>query len=737
MARRKRVREDEDDPDREIIQEAKDRFKKCSDWEQEFVELYVQDTKFNYGDSDNNWQWPDTTRTEREKNRRPTLTINETARHVALISNDARQNKASISIKPTGEEASFESAQIYEGVIRDIDYKSHAQDIYDDAFDSQIIGGIGYWRVNQVYPDNDSFDQELRIEPVRNHLAVKLDCDIKQKSGLDALYGFIFDDIPKKEFEKLYPDIDIELVSQNTGITQGDDWVREDYIRIAEYYRIVENADELYWVEDPTSGEQTTFLASTAPKGWEDQLVDGHYKKRKVIRRQLEWYKIAGSRIIDRRTDLKGQYVPIVRCVGIETQVDGKLVRKGFVRDLKDVQRGLNYNISAEVESAAMATKTKWIGAVEAFEGNEVAWNNMNLNNAPYLTFKYMNADGEPLPPQALPQRIDPAASTPAYLQGMQLFSQKLETISGQFAAQQGKPSNEKSGKAIQERQRQSDIATYLFVNNQAIAIRTTGVIILDLFRHIYDTKRVLQILNKDGTQSKIILDPQAAQAYQDEMVEDVKRVLFNPNVGKYEVQADVGPSYGTQRQEAYNAFVQIVSGAPDLIGKIGDLMFRAADFPMANDIAERLRRDIEANAPYLIKDGAPSPALVQAQQALQQAQGQVADLIQKLAEKNLELKDKGEEHRIWDYEAQSKRLTAETNSIVDMKKMQIELGELMQTILQTLSQMQSSGQGGDNGAPVPDVPPLSDMQVNEPVEDNGNSAIGSTTDAQQEGALQ
>ena len=688
MARRKRQREEDEDPDKAIIQEAKDRFKKCHDWELNFEQLYIADMKFNYGDSDNNWQWPDDTRQNREKNRRPTMTINETQRHVALIANDARQNKASISIKPTGEEASFESAQVYEGVIRDIEYKSRAQDTYDDAFDSQIIGGIGYWRVNSLYPEPDSFDQELRIEPVRNHLAVKLDCDIKQKSGLDALYGFIFDDIPKKEFEKLYPDVPVEMVSQNTGLTDADDWVRQDYIRVAEYYRIVENADELYWVETPDGSKQTTFYASEAPKGWRDQLVDGHYKSRKVIKRQLEWYKIAGAKIIDRRTDLKGQYVPIVRCVGIETQVEGKLVRKGFVRDLKDVQRGLNYNISAEVESAAMATKTKWIGAAAAFEGNEVAWNNMNLNNAAYITFKHIDGEGEPLLPNALPQRIDPAQGTPAYLQAVQIFSEKLKAISGQYEAQQGAPSNERSGKAIQERQRQSDVGTYLFTNNQAIAIRTTGTIILDLFRHIYDTKRVLQILGKDGTQSIVTLDPEAEQAYQKQVEGSVERVLFNPNVGKYEVQADVGPSYGTQRQEAYNAFVQIISSAPEMVGKIGDLMFRSADFPLADKIAERLRRDIEANAPYLLKDGQPSPAMVQMETALKQAQGQVGELIQKLAEKNMELKDRERENDIRQHEADSKRLTAETNSIVDLKNSQVEMQKLLNAINDTLSQM-------------------------------------------------
>src|SRR6185437_9630767 len=155
-------------PDEKIVQEAKDRFKRCQDWESDFRRLYLMDVKFANADSDNGWQWPDDLRADREVNKRPALTLNKVQRLVAMITNDARQNKPSITIKPTGNESSYKSAQVYEGLVRDIEYKSAAQNIYDDCTDSQVEGGIAYFRVNQVYTDDESFDQELRIEPVRD-----------------------------------------------------------------------------------------------------------------------------------------------------------------------------------------------------------------------------------------------------------------------------------------------------------------------------------------------------------------------------------------------------------------------------------------------------------------------------------------------------------------------------------------------------------------------------------------
>lgn len=705
MARRHRSRIVADDSeDNDILEEAKDRFQRCLDWESTFRTLYVMDVKFANGDSDNGWQWPDDLRKDREVNKRPALTINKTARHVAMITNDARQNKPSVSIKPTGNESSFTSAQIYEGLVRDIEYKSAAQDIYDDATDSQVEGGIGWWRVSQIYTDDDSFDQELRIEPVRNHLNVFLDPDIKKKDGSDSRFGFVFDDLPKEEFEKLYPDIDMATIGQVTGLAENeiDNWIKEDSIRVAEYYRILEENDELYWVEG-ANGDQTTFKRSEAPKGFEKELVEGKFKKRKIVNKRLEWYKIAGNKIIDRRK-LKGRYVPLVRVVGVERVIEGKLERKGFVRALKDPQRMYNYNTSAAIEFGALQSKSPYLGAAAAFEGNEVAWANANRQNAAYLTFRHIDNEGNPLPPEALPRRQDPPVAAPVFLEGMKIAAAEMEMVTGQYPAQMGQPSNEKSGKAIQERQRQADTATYLFVNNLAMAIRYTGKIIIDLVPHIYDTKRVIQILGRDGTQSKVTVDPGLEQAVLQKQEGEVINVLFNPNVGKYEVESDVGPAYATQRQEAYNAFVQIVTGAPALIDEIGDLMFRSADFPLADKIAERLRRKIQAQAPYLLEDGGTTPQLAQMQQALQAAQGQVGELIQKLAEKNIELKNREEEYAIRRNEADTRRLTAESTAMVDMAKIGRELKELQVTILQTLNDMRGDDMGRSDGTPDADA---------------------------------
>jgi hypothetical protein len=683
---------DENDPDAEdkkILQEAKDNFKRWQDWETDFRSRYINDIKFANADSDNGWQWPQDLRADREANKRPALTINKTARLVAMITNDASENKPAITIKPTGNDSSYKSAQVYEGLVRDIEYKSAAQVIYDDCTVSQVEGGIAYFRIEQVYTEDVSFDQELRITPVRDHLGVFLDCDIKQKDGSDALWGGVFDDMPREEFEKLNPDIDMQDIGNVTVFheDEGETWLKEDSIRIAEYYRIIQANDELYWVEDD-KGVESTFKASDAPKGFRNTLINGKYKKRKIVTRNLEWYKIAGNKIIDRRK-LKGKYIPLIRVVGIERIIDGKLERKGYVRAIKDAQRMYNFNASQEVEGVSLQTKTPWVGPAAAFEGNEVAWNNANTSNAAYLTYKHLDPDGNPLP---APQRLEPPKSIDGFIQGMQLADNQMAMVGGREEAGLGREGQEKSGLAIQQRQRMGDKANAIWLTNLAIALCYAGRIIIDLVPHIYDTKRVVQIMGKDGTQSKVTIDPTADDPYQETKEADVVQVLFNPAVGKYEVQSAPGPAYATQRQEAWNAFVQIVTGAPALIDEIGDLMFRSADFPLADKIAERLRRKIQANAPYLLEDGGTTPQMTAMQAQLKDAQGQVGELIQKLAEKNLELKDKGEQKSIDRFEADTKRFSAEADAVDKLQSSQAELHKLMVTISQTLHDMR-----GDN----------------------------------------
>lgn len=701
MARRPRDSDDEAlrsvSPDKRILDEAKERFKRAQDWEGDFRKLYTEDVKFANADGDNRWQWSDTITKDRDLANKPCLTINKTKPIVVSLSNESRQNQPSARIKPVGERVSFKAAQVWEGIIRHIEYISNAQSHYSKAKESQLEGGIGYWKIAHDYVDDESFDQELRIAPLEAP-NVYLDCDIKTVDGSDAMWGFVFEEFASKEFLKQNPGVSLPP-ARSPGLDDKDDWIRGDSVRVAEYYRIVLKEDELLYIEDD-GGETWTGLRSDMPEKWRKDIeayragkIGKDFKSRTVSTRQLQWFKIGGNEIIDRRDGsddkheiLKGKYIPIVRLPGRERRIEGKLYRAGLVRALKDAQRMYNYNTSGEVEVVALQTKSPWIVAAAAVEGNDTAWKNANTQNAAYLTFKHKDDDGTQLPE---PKRLDPPQPAQGFLEGLKIAASELEMISGVHQPQEQNQTTERSPAAIYQRQRKGDVVNYDFTDSEMQAIRHTAVILIDLAPHIYDTERVVKIKADDGSISEVNISPDMDEAHQEQKPSkagEAIKVLFNPKIGKYAVQADVGPAYATQRQEAWDAFLQIVTNSPALVAKIGDLGFLAADFPMADKIAERLRRDIENTMPWLLEDSQVGPIVKNLQSELSNSQQQVAELLEKLADARLKMKGHEERHGIEVYEAQSKRLAAEGNAVADFVKLGDVIPELKFLIRQTIA---------------------------------------------------
>ena len=200
-----------------------------------------------------------------------------------------------------------------------------------------------------------------------------------------------------------------------------------------------------------------------------------------------------------------------------------------------------------------------------------------------------------------------------------------------------------------------SSTATYHFVDNLAIAIRHIGKIILDLFPHIYDTQRLMQILAEDGQPMNVAIDPQAKQAYQQHILEDQQMTIhvLNPNVGKYEVQADIGPNYATQREEAFEAFKLVLTQSPQLASVLGDILFQAADFPHADEAAERLRRMVP---PHALGEG-PSATEQALMQQVQNMQNLLSKSLEEQTTLRIKLRGKEEKNEVAIFDALTKRL--------------------------------------------------------------------------------
>lgn len=618
-------------PDDTIVNEAKRRFGRCSDFESDSRITYIEDIKFANADSDNLFQWSQTITSARGLgtiDERPCLTINKCRQHNLQIINDAKQNKPSVKVKPVGNGATYDSAQVYSAVCEHIEYISNAQQAYDTATQFQVEGGIGWWRVVTDYAGDDSFDQEIFIRRVKDPLTIYMDPDIREKDGSDAKFAFVFDDMTREDFNAAYPKYKDMATKSPLGVT--DDWVAEDKIRVAEYYRVVEETDHLVAYIDPISQTRVIERKSKLIKSMMDHVIDDEETKmREIVDRKVEWFLIVGDKIAE-RNEWPGKYIPLVRILGEETIIEGKLDRKGHTRAMKDPQRMYNYWTSAAVEQVALQNKIPYVAAVGAIEGLETYWETANTANHSVLPYNHMNDAGQEQP---MPQRAAPPNMSQAYIEGMKISSDEIREVTGQYQAELGMEGNEKSGVAIQQRQRQGDNATYHYIDNLAIGIKFTGKILIDLIPKVYDTVRVMKIMTLEGKENTVTIDPNAQAPYSEKAVsKDSIESIFNPNVGKYDVEAEVGPDNGTQRQETFKALTAVFSADKDLMKIAGDIYFRNADFAGADELSERMKRAV----PPAILGEAPSPALLEAQQKLQEM-GKELQAMQDLLRKQSE----------------------------------------------------------------------------------------------------
>jgi hypothetical protein len=655
-----------------IVLEARRRFDRVAEWESIWRQRAIEDIRFTYGDSDNGYQWPNEIRNARDTTARPCLTMNLINRHNKMISNQARQNKSTVKYIGMGNGATQDMANCYRDIHRHIEYRSQAQSAYTVARDFAVACGLGWWRIGTDYEASDgieAFNQELVVLPVGDPLSIYMDPDIKQKSGSDAMWAFVFDDLAEEEFEEAYPGIAkkrLAVGTQPLGLgTISGDWITKHKIRVCEYFRRVAVEGEL--VSFVHLGQRHAVRRDKLSKLIEDAsrrnalLADPQTRIREVVDYDVEWYLIAGEERID-ETKWVGSHIPLCRVVGEETTIEGVLDRRGHTRWMKDAQRMLNYNYSAQVEFAALQSKAPWVVAVKAIEEFETIWNTANVQNPAVLPFNHVDPEGDPSVPIPPPIRPEPPSPAPAYADGISQALNMLMFTSGQFQNEMGMMGNERTGAAINARQRQSATANFHFQDNYEDALIYEGKIFLECIPLLYDTRRVKQIIADDGIEYELEIDPSLRQGYLEHQARDGKiiRRSLNPLVGRFDVAASVGPAFGSKREEALESLTTIITQAPGLTALLGDILFKNMDFEGAEEAAMRLRRMVP---PQALGQG-PTPN----EQMLTQQLGVLSQALQKSMEKQakdqVKLVGKDQLRDIEAYDAVTKRITAEQKLI-------------------------------------------------------------------------
>jgi len=497
------------------------------------------------------------------------VVVNELPQFIHQVCNDIRQNTPSIKAIPDYD-ADEETAEIYGELIRAIEYKSCADEVYDTAAEYQVTSSIGFIRVDHDYCDEEGDHQELFVKRVTDPFAIFIDPASIECDGRDMMGAVILEEISKKDFKLLYPD------KNAVCFMEAKDSDKKKIITIAEIYI----------------------------KEWIDAR-----RKKAIVKR----YKFSGEELLD-ETIFPSKYIPIVPVYGSETWIDGKRYLQSLIRQAREPQRRLNHWLSKESQILSMAPVAPVMAQVGTLVNDRGQWQ----NPASEMVLEYNAADIDGNPANK-PERLAPPPIPTGIINAAQEAKEGIKESMGLYNASIGNRSNEVSGVAINARKVEGDVATFHFADNLRRAITQVGRILVDAIPHIYDTPRILQIITDEQTAKTVGVNGAEMQEGQERS--------FDLTRGNYHVRVTTGASYTTKRQEDADMYGQLIQANPQLLSVIGDLWAKSrGDEALAN----RLQKTID---PKLL-DEETDPQVQAMQQTMQQMQEQLQQAMQALQSK-------------------------------------------------------------------------------------------------------
>ncbi len=535
-------------------------------------------------------QW-DAALKARRKNR-PTYEFPKLRSYIRQIINEQRQSRPQGKVRGV-EESDEGLAEIMQGLCRNIESMSNAEQAYDIAFEKAVKGGFGCWRICTDYLNEDDFDQDIKVEAIRNPFAVKFDPSAIRIDRRDANWAFVEELVPVADFERKYPGADIADFDTDNDTK---DWREKGQVRVAEY-----------WYKEP--GKRELWALSSGAQVFSDEAGLSEEELTQAGLQILQRRTVESHKVFMRLTNGKqwltdpypfpSKFIPIVPVWGNIENIDGEDYWSGEVRPAKDQQRLHNVHRTALVEAVAKAPKAPFILKKKWIEGLETQWKNANAEDYPYLLVNDTADD--------IPHRTPQAEVPTALIQLAGMDTDDMKASTGQYDASLGARSNETSGLAINSRKQQGAVATFNYIDNLTYAIRYTYEILVDMIPRVYDTARAVRILGEDGGAKW----KQLYQEVQDEHGQT--HVLNDIGKGKYDVVVTVGQNYATQRMEAVDAFTQLAGqiGAsfPPIAPLLAYKVVENLDLPGSEEVSTALRKLLVGQGLLGPKEGEQPPA--------------------------------------------------------------------------------------------------------------------------------
>jgi len=695
------VRPARDDPrEQEIAMELR---KRIQEWESADTE-WLRNTEFELDFlSGKHWLEPETGQ-DKAKDLiamgRSAFTIDLLTPSVELIVNQVRINKLTANFIPLSGGANPATAEVRQGLYRNIDRVSKAAIARETAYWFAVTVGRGYERILIEDEEGPTFNKKISIKRVDNIHTIAIDPTCLDFNYADAAWAYTFDDLWKDEFREQYgQDAPVDV----SGFGIPDDatrnwWFPNQKVKVGEYFRRVWKKREVWRLED-----RTVCWKEDAPPGARPVAIK---EKMDSI---LEWRKMTGTQTLEKRI-WPGKLIPIVVFIGREV-FRGKLpkIHSGMVKPAVAPSRIHDYMESRTVDEVGLSPLPHMFSATGHLSVEQKRIVN-EINKHPWSNVEYtpiQDEQGRQLPP---PAWASPSPNTAAVVQAAAGAKDNLQRVLNTFAPQLGQQQGQQSGRAIGQIRQQGDVSHASFPDNYNRAITYEGEVVNELMDTVYTDAQAVMITDLDESTREVLLN----QEHIDSRTGKKVNHLFGAG-HKYGIAIQAGPSFLDMKSETATKIMELAEALPAEVARVLDLLALDMGIPNAKKYADRWRPPgFKADD----QDGPDNQELQQRITAYEQQAQQAGQLINQLLKKVAEL---GSKEAIQRLQIASKERIAAGNQIAQIVAQEAKTGHesahsvllaQLQVILKQLDQQMdvaaeaSADQGGPAQLPAAPAAP-------------------------------
>ena len=497
------------------------------------------------------------------------------------VCSEIEQASFDVQVSPAGGNSTKDISNTYSGIVRNIESMSDAKEVYSHSARNMVTSGFGAWRVVHKYVSQDSFDQDLFIEPIGNALdRVWFDPAAEKQDKSDSRYCFVLHAIGKDEYDRRWPEGSGESVDEGRDGEAYYD--KAEVVVIGELLYCEEEERELVMMSNGNVHEVNDDF---------EQVVDDlkgidvtEIRRRKRVKKSVCSRLFDASDWLEEKKETVFNMIPVVPIYANYKIFENKTIFWGLVEKLMDSQRVLNYSVSREVAETSLAPRAKYWMTMGQAAGHEDSLQTLNTNHDPV---QFFNVDPEfpQVPQQQGGAQINPALRTMSEaMRGMITYA------SGMFSSNMGDNPQNQSGVAINALQNKGDNSTIKYFKALEFGIRATGRILVSAIPQIYDSQRTVRLLKEDNTYDVADIN----QKVVDQATGEVK-VVNDLSVGNYDVQVKAGASFKNRQQETIETIIEIAKVDPTILQIAGDVLLDNVATASAQQISDRKRAQMIA----------------------------------------------------------------------------------------------------------------------------------------------